>query len=381
MKQYLIWLIIWLIIRFTNQPTAFGQLTTDQAPARPPLDSLRKATFYPFPILSVAPETGLQYGAYGLYSFFADQVDPSIRNSTASLTALRTTQRQTILRLTGDVWSKANTYHYVGDVGYRNFPFFFYGIGSNTRVANAELLIENRLSAHLSVERRLVGPYYVGLRLGYDGYRYRADQPGGIAWRDPDLKGRSGGQLVYGELLQIIDSRDNNVYPTRGSFAKLSAGYAPDWFEGDDYTGGLFNADLRTFRSVTKQLVLGAQAVYQTYTASSVPFYLLPQLGSDQVMRGYYAGRFRDQSLSAFQAELRYRLLPTVGVVVFGGGGTTYGLIRFSARSLKPNYGLGVRYFFDPKRGLSLRLDYGLGEKPPGERRVGGFYFSLGEAF
>ena len=379
MKQYPIGFIIWLIIQPINQPAVFGQSATDQTPV--PLDSLRKATFYPFPILSVAPETGLQYGAYGLYSFFTDKTDSLARNSTASVTALRTTRRQTILRLTGDVWSKANTYHYVGDVGYRNFPFFFYGIGPATRVANRELLIETRISAHGSIERRVAGPYYAGLRIGFDQYRYRADQPGGISEQEPNLTGRSGGQLVYGELLQIIDNRDNNLYTTRGSFVKLSAGYAPDWFGGDNYTGGLFNADLRTFRSLNSQLVLGAQAVYQTYAAPNVPFYLLPQLGSDQLMRGYYAGRFRDRSLLAVQAELRYRLLPTVGVVVFGGGGATYGLTRLTDQSLKPTYGIGLRYFFDPKRGLSLRLDYGVGEKPPGERRISGVYFSLGEAF
>jgi len=171
------------------------------------------------------------------------------------------------------------------------------------------------------------------------------------------------------------------MYPTRGSFVKLGAGYAPDWFGGENYTGGLFNADLRTFRSLHPQLVLGAQAVYQTYTAPSVPFYVLAQLGSDQLMRGYYTGRYRDRSLLAFQAELRYRLLPTIGIAAFGGGGTTYGLARLPAPFLKPPYGLGVRYFLDPERGLSLLLDYGIGEKPPGERRINGFYFSLGEAF
>jgi hypothetical protein len=30
---------------------------------------------------------------------------------------------------------------------------------------------------------------------------------------------------------------------------------------------------------------------------------------------------------------------------------------------------------------MSLRLDYGMGEKPAGEKRISGFYISLGESF
>ena len=54
---------------------------------------------------------------------------------------------------------------------------------------------------------------------------------------------------------------------------------------------------------------------------------------------------------------------------------------QFDLKDLKPNYGLGARLFFDLEKALSLRLDYGFGEKPAGEKRISGFYLSLGEAF
>ena len=41
----------------------------------------------------------------------------------------------------------------------------------------------------------------------------------------------------------------------------------------------------------------------------------------------------------------------------------------------------GARYFFDPEKGLSVRLDYGIGEKRANEKRQTGFYISLAEAF
>jgi hypothetical protein len=53
----------------------------------------------------------------------------------------------------------------------------------------------------------------------------------------------------------------------------------------------------------------------------------------------------------------------------------------FSINSLKPDYGAGIRYFFDTEKGLSIRADYGIGEKVAGEPRQSGFYIGLGQAF
>jgi len=97
-------------------------------------------------------------------------------------------------------------------------------------------------------------------------------------------------------------------------------------------------------------------------------------------MRGYYTGRYRDRNLIAGQAELRYRIWQRFGVVGFLGTGEVANK-SFSAAALKPDYGGGLRYFFDIEKGLSLRADYGIGEKPAGESRESGFYLALGEAF
>src|SRR5690606_30472496 len=98
------------------------------------------------------------------------------------------------------------------------------------------------------------------------------------------------------------------------------------------------------------------------------------------MMRGYYTGRYRDRSLLAAQTELRYRFHPRVGVAAFVGAGSTYNDGLNSARFL-PSVGGGLRYFFDLEHNSSIRLDYGIGEQRPGEKRQGGFYLALSEAF
>jgi outer membrane translocation and assembly module TamA len=99
------------------------------------------------------------------------------------------------------------------------------------------------------------------------------------------------------------------------------------------------------------------------------------------MMRGYYSGRYREENLLAAQAEFRYRLIPKLGFVAFAGAGSVYQSENLELRNFKPSYGGGMRYFFDVERGLSIRLDYGLGEKRANEERQKGFYVSLGEAF
>ena len=44
-------------------------------------------------------------------------------------------------------------------------------------------------------------------------------------------------------------------------------------------------------------------------------------------------------------------------------------------------FGGGLRYFIDLEHHSSIRLEYGFGEKRPGEKRQGGFYLALSEAF
>jgi outer membrane translocation and assembly module TamA len=108
---------------------------------------------------------------------------------------------------------------------------------------------------------------------------------------------------------------------------------------------------------------------------------MMSQLGGDQIMRGYYLGRYREANLLAAQAELRFRPGPRFGIAAFAGGGNVYPTGMSAFRNLKPNYGAGIRYFFDVEKSMSLRLDYGMGEKPAGEKRISGFYISLGESF
>mgnify|MGYP001586793466 CR=1 FL=1 len=112
------------------------------------------------------------------------------------------------------------------------------------------------------------------------------------------------------------------------------------------------------------------------FTAGDVPFFQLPQIGGTSRLRGYPLGKYRDKHLIIAQAEFRFPIVWRFKGVVFGGGGTVFGSAGESAK-LRPNAGAGLRFEFDRRQKLHLRVDHGVGS---GEGNSG-VYITLGEAF
>ncbi|MGB4775973.1 MAG: polymerase [Daejeonella sp.] len=345
-------------------------------------DTTRSASFLPVPIFGYAQETGFEYGIGSLYSFYTDRADTTTRSSGINLLAYLTTKKQSNFQIKADIWTPQNKYHFVNEVRYKNFPLNFYGNGNKTLKANEEVIIQKTFKLSAEVERRSGNSSYTGANLSYEKHNFKDKEPGGLFETDPFIYGHNGGRVLFIGLSQILDSRNTNTYTTKGIYFKINYSYAPDLFaEADNFKGSLTKLDFRGFKSFNSKMVLGFNTIYQSIQGNKTPFYLLPQLGNDQMMRGYYTGRYRDQNLLATQTEFRYHLTPRFGFVGFLAGGTVYSNGNFKLGDIKPNYGGGFRYFFDLERNLSVRVDYGIGEKRPMEKRQQGLYFSLGESF
>lgn len=344
-------------------------------------DTTRKASFMPIPVLGYAQETGFEFGLGALYSFYVDRKDTTNRSSNFSGTASYSTKKTYNLTLKGDAWTKGNRYHFIGELKFKKMPFNFYGLGNNTLEANEDRLVQQQFKFLFDAEKSFVKHAYTGISIGFENYHFTDKIAGGIYTYSPTLYDRTGGSTIFLGLSQSYDTRNSNNYPTKGFFGRITYQYAPDFFGGSNFTGSQIKLNLRNFWPVAKKLVLGVQGIYHTIQGTQTPFYLLPQLGNDEMMRGYYTGRFRDDNLMAAQAELRYRFMNRFGIVAFAGTGKVFSNGDFSFNDLKPSYGVGGRYFFDTAKGLSVRLDYGVGEKKPNEKRQQGFYISLAEAF
>ncbi|RZK78077.1 MAG: polymerase, partial [Pedobacter sp.] len=341
----------------------------------------RKASFMPVPVFRYTQEIGIEFGLGALYSTYLDRKDPFNRSSNFSGVASVSTKGQYNVSLKSDIWTKQNKHHYISEVRFKLMPFDFYGIGNETLEANKDRLVQGSVKVVLEAEKMLIQNTYTGFSLGFENYHFDDNVAGGIFTTTPDLIHRIGGSVIYAGVSQSYDTRNSNNYTTKGFLGRISYQYAPDFFGGENFTGSLIKANVRNFWPLSNKFVLGINGLFHTIQGKNTPFYLLPQMGNDEMMRGYYTGRYRDRNLLAAQTELRYRYNNRFGVVVFAGGGQVFENGGLAFKNFKPSYGGGGRYFFDPEKGLSVRVDYGIGEKRDNEKRQTGFYISLAEAF
>ena len=345
-------------------------------------DSTKHSSFVLLPVLSSAPETGIEAGGAGLLSFYTDTTKRSnTKVSNIFGYATLTTKGQSRFSLSSTYYAPQNAWHYYSAISYIHFPFDFYGIGNNTRKVDGELIDEKRFKLNFNAEKLVTKNFYTGIVTGGFNYKYtNADPTSTFFETDQQVQDRTGGASVFIGPSLIYDTRNNNTYTTKGMIITAYYNLIHGILSNNSYTGGLFNLEYSQFFLLSKKLVLGIDVQEQSLTGGRSPFYLLPTLGSDEMMRGYYNGRYRDRNFIAGQTELRYRVTNRIGVVGFVGTGEV-AHSSFSISALKPDYGGGLRYFFDTEKGLSVRADYGIGQKVAGESRQSGFYIGLGQAF
>lgn len=341
-------------------------------------DSTRSATFMLLPALGYAQETGVEYGIGSTYNFYMDKADTSIRTSSLALIGTLTTKKQANIKLTSDLWTKNNDYHILSEIRYRDWPFNYYGIGTDTWKANQDYIEQRLFRIRLEVEKKIVPKFYVGLNAQFEDYKFKDITAAGIFEQDAVTGKRGGRHLLLG-VSALYDSRNNVSYTTKGSYARLKYAYAPAFWKGEHLQGSQLDVDIRDFETLSSKWTLALQGIYRSTFGKSTPFYSYRELGGDMMMRGYYLGRYRDKHYAATQAEFRYRFHPRFALTGFGAAGSVFS--KQHSFRLLPSFGGGIRYFFSLEHNSSVRFDYAYGEKRPGEVRQSGFYLSLSEAF
>jgi outer membrane protein assembly factor BamA len=175
---------------------------------------------------------------------------------------------------------------------------------------------------------------------------------------------------------QVWDTRDNIFYPLTGTFCRVQAVFfATDL--GSSYNFNHYQFDLRQYLNINedREQVLAFQALID-FVRGSPPFYRLPALGGARIMRGYKAGVMRDRNLLCGQAEFRSHIWRKLGAVAFvGTGDVANEFADFKWKNLKPSFGVGLRYRFNTKENVNLRMDLGFGDN------TDGIYFGVQEAF
>src|SRR5699024_10669329 len=134
-------------------------------------------------------------------------------------------------KLEADIWTKDNLWHLISEIRYRDWPYDFYGIGTNTSSNTKQLISHTLTKISVEAERRVLKNTYLGLNTSFEHNKFNTqDETGGIYddFDKLDLLGKYGGRFMTFGISALYDKRDLTTYTTRGFYSRIKYAYAPN---------------------------------------------------------------------------------------------------------------------------------------------------------
>lgn len=325
------------------------------------------------PVIAYSPETSWQFGVGGSL-LFPSSYD-STRTSLVEFALRYTLNNQVLSSPEYTIFSRGERFIHRGELTFKQFPQFYYGIGNNTPAENEELFSYTTFGVEHLTYRRMIRQLYAGL-----GFRYSSTYnieliPDGLLDQE-ELDRAASYRSVGVDFGLIYDNRNNAMSTTSGTLAEFRQRFHRKAL-GSDFDYAVGELDVRHYWQpfAHRQDIVAVQ-LYGYFSYGDTPFIELAALGGDMIMRGYYEGRYRDNQLLAGQAEYRWHIWDKLGAVGFlGFGDVADRLNDFSLPDLKPSLGAGLRYALIPEENLNIRVDFAVG------RATNNFYINISEAF
>ncbi len=342
------------------------------AHAQEPETEAPRNVFVLIPVIFYTPETHL--ALRGAPSFLYRPPGSSFDDRPSSFDGmvLFTTRSQFIATFGANYYWDGERQQVTGGVAYRNFPDEFFGLGNETP-SESETYSDEGAGVGLDYLFRVAARLRVGVGLSYAASSI-TETHGGDVLEGGFVPGADGGQVAGAGLRLNFDSRDNINFPMHGGLYDLAWRLYGSALGGDFELNAL-TLDLRHYVSLGSRSVFAVRAL-GSRTGGNVPFQLMPSLGGQNLLRGYFAGRFRDRRVVAAQGEIRFPLWRRLGGVLFGGLGQVAARDDpIAINRLHYTSGFGLRVLLVRQEGLNLRFDWGFAADQSG------FYFGLGEAF
>lgn len=353
---------------------AAGTSPADTAAAAP------RSGWLALPGLFYTPETKTGAGAFLLRTFRPAGGRPDARPSSVGLAVIGTQRSQWIVSLAPDFYWRGEDWRLSGAAGWMRYPTKFYGIGPGAPETAEEDYTPRSWSAALNLQRRLKPWLKVGVGAEFlDGELVETEAGRSLAGGagadgGSTVPGAGGGRLVGVGVTIASDTRDSVFWPLRGREWTLAwTSFGPAL--GSDYVTNRWLLNLKQYVPAGKGQLVAVQGLLQAMTGQP-PFYQLAALGGQNLLRGYYEGRWRDRCLATVQVDYRRRLGERWGVTLFGAAGTVArDLDRLAVAQAKLAGGAGVRFALNKDERIYLRFDYGVGDGSSGS------YITVNEAF
>jgi hypothetical protein len=317
-----------------------------------------KNKFLVFPLVALSTETNWVFGVANAYIFKTAKKDSALRVSTIPSGLLYTLNNQILIALGANIFLPKERYIIRFENSFSKFPDKFWGIGNNTDNNVSESYTFTQFYINPQLYRKVWGDFFLGAGVDFQrvfNIEYKAN---GYFDQDKVLGvfDRSS-YTVFGYSLFINhDSRNHAYVPDRGSLFRVKFSNF-DKALGSDYSFRVIEIDYRKFIRITKKSILGIHSL-STFNFGDVPYRNLAILGGNNMMRGYFAGRYRADKFIGVQAEYRFPIKGRFGAVGFAGlGEVANNFDEFGLDKIKPSLGAGLRVAILKQEKLNLRFD------------------------
>jgi outer membrane protein assembly factor BamA len=236
----------------------------------------------------------------------------------------------------------------------QNGRSYYLGLGDRVSRDVKTLYKNNAFFAEGEFTARLGGHFLGGIR-----YHFRHDSPLEFdRGAQPLPPAQSGWLTGVGPLLRF-DSRDDALYPGTGYLIQVSAIHYGNYL-GGKYIYNDVRADYRLYQKFGSG-VLAWRAFFQGTFNGNAPFYQLPYISADHVLRGLWRNQYIDrQSLSA-ETEFRgdfSKVDKRFGYLLFAGAGdVAENFFRDYNPKVTGVFGAGFRQQLMPKSNLQSHLE------------------------
>ncbi|MCH7399361.1 outer membrane protein assembly factor [Belliella sp. DSM 107340] len=356
-----------ILFLFLFGSVSFSEANQDSIANKKPVVSVLPLVYY-------TPETSWSFGAGAVANFkIGDQHEDTFESQVA-LGGAYTLFNQFLAYGSWRIFTEENKNLFAGEIGWYRYVYFFYGIGATVQDSDREQFDATFPRLKFDYLRKVQSNLYLGFRYHYDDFEITSVKASGLL-DSGDILGSNGGRLSGIGPIIYFDSRDSQLYPSRGVLVESSFQTFHKSI-GSQYNFSKMLIDFRSVHSITEKSVLVWNA-YSELMFGDMPFFGLPMVGGNRLLRGLFEGKFRDSNLALAQAEYRWKFLPRWGAVGFAGVGNVFSRNNsFQFNQSKFTYGLGGRFQLSKKEKLNLRLDFAT--SPSEDFQI---YFTFGEAF
>jgi hypothetical protein len=214
----------------------------------------------------------------------------------------------------------------------------FYGLGNGSPLEGRGEFAYNTTTAGVSTRVQAARALAVGGGLDRIGIRTNPTGIANVTRLDPTYRRSS----VFAE----VDWRTSPGYTQSGGFYRL------DWSDYRETNSGAnsfrrLDAEVQQLVPLLREnQVIAVRGLASTTSADAgetVPYFMMPELGGSQVLRGYSSWRFRDRDRLLLTGEYRWTAGPLVDMLLFFDAGKVAARTAdLNLRDLKTSQGIGL---------------------------------------